>query len=141
MRQLLFEFPGNTAILEKVGNLAADAGRNAGFDDMEIGDIELAVDEICSNTIIHGLKRDPTRMFQLVIQWEKGFIEILVHEDGEPFNPAAVQPPDLTASVEERTIGGLGIFFVHKVMDEVEYHTDKDGIKTFRMSKRAKSNS
>ncbi|QTA91077.1 ATP-binding protein [Desulfonema magnum] len=136
MQRLSFDFPADTRILAKIGNLAADAGRNAGFNDVGIGDIQLAIDEACTNTIIHGLKKDPSRTFQLIIQWKTDEIEILIHEKGEPFDPSATRIPDPEASLEDRPVGGLGIYFVRELMDKVEYRTDEEGIKTLRMVKR-----
>ena len=133
--RLTFDFPAKTTVLEKIGEIAAKAGREIGFDESDIGDIQLAVDEACTNTIIHGLKKDPTRSFQLVIQSGPGMIEIMIHETGEDFDPLKVKDPDLDASLEERPIGGLGIFFVKKLMDDVQYKVSADGVKTLRMVK------
>ncbi len=136
--RISFDFPASTAVLGKIGELAADAGREAGFNDVEIGDIQLAIDEACTNTIIHGLKKDPTRMSRLVLHWKANAIEIMIHESGEPFDPNDVWKPDTGSAIEDRPIGGLGIYFVRKVMDEVEYRVDVDGVKTLRMIKRKK---
>lgn len=136
--RLSFDFPAKTVNLAKIGELAAHAGRTAGFSDAEIGDIQLAIDEVCTNTIIHGLKKDPSRTFQLIIQWQTGEIEILIYEAGEPFDPEGIQVPDTGAPLEDRTIGGLGIYLVREVMDEVTYGTDEEGVKTLYMAKRVK---
>ncbi len=138
MQHLSFDFPADTGILVKIGEQAARSGEKAGFSDAEIGDIQLAVDEACTNTIIHGLKKDPDRMFQLEIRWETGTIEILIHETGEPFDPTATKDPDLKASLEDRPIGGLGYYFVKEVMDEIRYQVNDNGIKTLHMIKKAK---
>ncbi len=134
--RLTFDFPAKTTVLEKIGDIAARAGREVGFDEKDIGDIQLAVDEACTNTIIHGLKKDPTRSFQLVIQSGADMIEIMIHETGEDFDPLKVQDPDLDAALDERPIGGLGIFFVKKLMDEVRYEVSAEGVKTLRMMKK-----
>jgi len=44
-----------------------------------------------------------------------------VEDDGQPFDPLAVPEPDTAKSLEERTIGGLGIHLVRKLMDNLEY--------------------
>ncbi len=137
-QRLSFDFPANTENLSKIGELSAHAGHSAGFNEPEIGDIQLAIDEVCTNTIVHGLKRDPTCTFQLIIQWKEGEIEILVCESGEPFNPDRVRVPDVKAPLEERPVGGLGIYLVRKVMDEVTYGVDEEGVKTLYMVKRVK---
>lgn len=133
-----FDFPADTAVLGKVGEVVGDKCREAGFDENEIGDVQLSIDEACTNTIIHGLNKDPEKLFQLVIEWSMGLIEITIVERGKPFNPGEVKKPDLDASLEERDIGGLGLFFVHQLMDEVDFSTSEDGVKTLRMLKRKK---
>jgi len=50
MRQS-FDFPADTSVLAKIGELATRAGRAAGFNEFEINDINLAVSEVCTNTI------------------------------------------------------------------------------------------
>lgn len=137
-QRLSFDFPANTTNLAKIGDLASHAGHRVGFNDADIGDIQLAIDEVCTNTIIHGLKRDPNRTFQLIIQWGAGEIEIIVRETGEAFDPEEVQLPDTGADLESRQIGGLGIYLVRKVMDEVTFNVDEDGMKTLYMVKRVK---
>jgi serine/threonine-protein kinase RsbW len=135
MRQS-FDFPADTSVLAKIGELAIRAGRAAGFNEFEINDINLAVAEVCTNTITHGLKNDPTRTFQLVIQWNTGEIEIFIHEDGEPFDPAYLRDPDLEAPLEDRPVGGLGLYILRKLMDEADFRVGRDGVKTWRMLKR-----
>lgn len=53
-------------------------------------------------------------------------VDITFIDHGTPFNPLAKADPDITASAEERSIGGLGIFMVKKIMDDVRYDF-KDG--------------
>lgn len=48
-------------------------------------------------------------------------LTILIKDAGVPFNPLEKEDPDITASVEERKIGGLGIFLCKQMMDEVSY--------------------
>ncbi len=134
--QLSFEFPADPGVLGEIGEHVADAGCKAGFDDGEIGDIQLAVDEACTNTIMHGLENDLEQSFQLIIQWEKYEIEVLIRENGKPFDPQSIENPNVLAPLENRRIGGLGIYFIHKIMDALEYRIEDDGMKTTRMVKR-----
>jgi len=56
---------------------------------------------------------------------------IRFEDSGVPYNPLAKADPDITLGVEERDIGGLGIFMVKKSMDAVEYeHSDGKNILT-----------
>jgi len=131
-----YDFPADTAILEKIGKLVTNAGSNAGFDDIEIGDIQLALDEVCTNTIIHGLKNDLSKTFQMVLQCDPGLIEIQIHESGEPFDPLDLDDPKLENIMEEQSAGGLGLYFLRELMDEADFRIGRDGIKTWRIVKR-----
>ncbi len=131
-----YDFPADTVVLEKIGKLVTDAGGSAGFDEIEIGDIQLALDEVCTNTIIHGLKNDPAKTFQMVLQWDPGAIEIQIHESGEAFDPLDFDDPNLENIMEEQSAGGLGLYFLRKLMDEADFRIGRDGIKTWRIVKR-----
>ena len=131
-----YDFPADTAVLEKIGKLAIDAGSKAGFNDIEIGDIQLAIDEVCTNTITHGLKNDQNRTFQMVIQWNPGEIEIQIHESGEPLDPFDLDDPNLENIMNEQSAGGLGLYFLRELMDEVDFRIGRDGVKTWRIVKR-----
>ena len=46
---------------------------------------------------------------------------LIFQDNGKPYNPLESKEPDITLSAEERTIGGLGVFMVQEMMDDVEY--------------------
>jgi serine/threonine-protein kinase RsbW len=50
-----------------------------------------------------------------------GGVSLIVEDDGPPFDPLALPAPDVTASLESRPVGGLGVFLVRKMMDIVRY--------------------
>ncbi len=60
---------------------------------------------------------------------------IVLRDAGTPFNPLEREDPDLTASAEEREIGGLGIFLCKQMMDNIEYRYE-DGCNILTMTKR-----
>lgn len=132
----LHEFPADTSVLANIGEKVSGACQGAGFDDLETGQIMLAVDEACTNTIKHGLQEDPENTFQLEIRWVQGEIEFAIREHGEEYDPTKVASPDLTASLENRPIGGLGMYFIKELMDQVEYKVREDGTKILRMVKK-----
>ncbi|MCF0137148.1 MAG: SpoIIE family protein phosphatase, partial [Oscillospiraceae bacterium] len=100
---------------------------NMGCSMKTVFQINVAVDEICSN-IIHyaypeggGLltvkifeKPNPRRVF------------IRFEDEGIPYNPLVKEAPDVTLSAEERDIGGLGIYIVKKTMDDVRYKYENE---------------
>lgn len=133
-----YDFPADTHILEQLGEIVTDLSRDAGFDDAAVGDIQLAMDEACTNTIIHGLNKDSSTYFHLDIYWTIGEIEFVITERGAAFDPSAIEHPTLDGDLEDRKIGGLGFYFMQELMDVVEFTTSEDGVKTLRMIKRRK---
>jgi len=101
-------------------------------------DILLALDEVCTNILQYAYEGDPGPL-ALNCFCEDGDMFVLETEDqGAPFDPDAVEEPDLSASLEDRTVGGLGLFIVRKVMTEVQYSRDEQGRNRWRLAKRFK---
>ncbi|MCR5511238.1 MAG: ATP-binding protein [Lachnospiraceae bacterium] len=61
-------------------------------------------------------------------------VELTFMDKGMPYNPLAKDDPDVTQSADERPIGGLGIYMVKNIMDDVEYEY-KDGQNIFTIAK------
>lgn len=66
---------------------------------------------------------------------EGGCIKLVMRDSGIPFNPLQREDPDITLSADERSIGGLGILMVKKIMDSIEYEY-KDNENILRMEKK-----
>lgn len=81
---------------------------------------KLAVDEAATNIIEHAYEHQAGDITVEVLD-AGDQITISLTDSGTPFDPYSVPVPDLTASLEQRTPGGLGIFLIHRVMDEVRY--------------------
>lgn len=99
-----------------------------------IGQIELAVEEIYTNIANYAYHpENGTAKICCEIKGEPLQVIIGFSDEGKPYNPLERQEPDLTAGVEEREIGGLGIFLVRKIMDAVDYQfVDGKNILTIR---------
>ena len=85
--------------------------------------IDVAVDEIFSNIAFYGYSKDRQGKAKISVIMSKDNTEMtLIFEDkGKPFNPLEKADPDTSLSLEEKSIGGLGIFIVKKTMDKVDY--------------------
>ena len=89
--------------------------------------IDVAVDELFSN-IAHYAYNPETGYATVLVDVKNDplAVEITFIDHGVPYDPLAKADPDTTLSVEDRQIGGLGIFIVKKSMDAVNYEY-KDG--------------
>ena len=85
----------------------------------------VAVDEIYSNIVRYSGATEA----QVSVFKEENAVKLVFGDNGKPYNPLIAEEPDITASAEEREIGGLGIFMVRKMMDDIKYvHKDDRNI-------------
>jgi serine/threonine-protein kinase RsbW len=114
-------FPGQFAYLEKIRNLISQMSKSAGFDDDNSYRIELAVDEACTNIIEHAYRGETDRTIEcLCVETEKALL-IQLKDVGTSFNPDLIPKPLLNSNLFERKPGGLGLHFIRKFIDEVQY--------------------
>ena len=90
--------------------------------------INLCVDELITNTISYGLKFASNNIIHVQINATNDFLEVVIKDTAPQFNPFTQAPePDVTASLEDRKIGGLGVFLTKKLMTECHSHYDGNG--------------
>jgi len=92
-----------------------------GLMEKEISKIVLAVDEACTNIIKHAYKYSPQGDINLRINCSQNKFVVLITDTGNHFNPELIPEPNLAAFQKEKRKGGLGIFLIKKLMDEVNY--------------------
>lgn len=81
------------------------------------GKLSVVVEELVLNIVDYA---NSDYLDVEIIRDEKN-IALRFHDNGIPFNPLQKDPPDITSPLEDRKIGGLGIFMVKKFMDTVSY--------------------
>ncbi len=89
--------------------------------DEKYHDIILILDELVTNVINYAYPNGGEHIFTLDIQKIDDCIYIVLSDSGIPFDPLAKDDPDIESSLEERRIGGLGIFIVKQLSEIVEY--------------------
>jgi anti-sigma regulatory factor (Ser/Thr protein kinase) len=117
----VFEATTDT-IPDVIGFIAGEA-EAWGLHPQRLMQLELAVEEAVVNICLYAYEVPPGELLVRVGSAEDQFVVELIDE-GVPFDPLAVDEPDLRAPAGERQVGGLGIFLVRRVMDEVAYRRD-----------------
>lgn len=104
-----------------------NAARAAGLSEQGVYHCHLAVDEACTNIIEHGfLVSSPENIIHIICAFHEDTLTIVIEDNGKPFDPTQVQDPDITLDIQERQLGGYGVFFIKRFMDEVSYeHADE----------------
>ena len=88
----------------------------------DVGQLQLALEEVITNTIDYGLPVGGVYEIDLRATVEDGLVEVAVEDDGIAYDPMADTPEfDPDQSMEERRIGGIGVHLVRTLMDEVDY--------------------
>ena len=97
--------------------------------------VNLSIDEILTNTISYGYDDGETHRIEITVRLEAAALVVAIVDDSSAFDLTAAPEPDIGASLEEREVGGLGLFLVHQMMDKVEYER-VDGRNVATLTKR-----
>ncbi|SEF66705.1 ATP-binding protein [Parabacteroides chinchillae] len=88
--------------------------------------LNLVLEEAVSNIIFYAYKPgEKGCSINIVVSYDKGWLTLMLTDSGIAFDPTKRENPDITLSAEERPIGGLGIFLIKQIMDEVSYRREK----------------
>jgi serine/threonine-protein kinase RsbW len=97
---------------------------------------DLALEEIAVNLLTHGAAADHTpRHLTAEVSLCEDRLEMKLLDDGPAFDPLTLPPPDVTAQLEARQVGGHGLHLLRSMMDEVEY-SYAVGLNALRLAKR-----
>jgi serine/threonine-protein kinase RsbW len=108
-----------------------------GFCTDEILDTQLAVEEVITNVIVHGYKK-PGGDIDISFRITGSSTEIEVADNAPLFNPLSLPEPDISGDISDRKVGGLGVFLVRQVMDDVRYRHE-NGRNILTLEKRRSS--
>lgn len=86
----------------------------------------LTLEEIVLNCINYGYDDDAQHTIEVDWEWENDQFRMAIRDDGRPFNPLDAPPPNLTGNLEDRPIGGLGLYLLQKLWSDIEYRRRGD---------------
>ena len=130
------QFAAKFEYLDEIRDFVGEVARAGGFSDKDVYNIQLATDEAASNIIEHAYEDRPDGILELSCGMRGDVITIVLIDHGESFDPSEIPLPDLKADLSDRKIGGLGIFLMRKLMDEVHYEPRPDKSNVLTMIKR-----
>ena len=115
-------FPGNYKSLASISEFIIFHAEAAGFPASDVYAIQTAVDEASANIIDHAYGGEDIGSILIQVFDQKDKIVIKLTDTGLTFDPEEVPLPDITSPLEIRKERGLGIFFMQKLMDEVDFN-------------------
>jgi len=119
--------PAQMVYLKQVREFIEHIGRKYKFTDRVTNSFKLVVDEACTNIIRHGYR--DIKNGQIIIRAiiRKLSLTIVIIDHGKSFDPRQVKNPDLQKYVSIGKKGGLGIFMMRKLMDDIKYNVTNRG--------------
>ena len=125
-REYSFELKNSLVELDKLCRHLETFGQQFRLPKKFIFEMNLALDELLTNIICHGFADDREHIISMTITPEKDGFRICIEDDGIPFNPIKFDIPEMSSSIEECKIGGLGIHIVRKLVDDICYQRCDD---------------
>lgn len=108
-----------------------------GFSPEEILDTQLAIEEVITNIIVHGYKKTGGEI-HLSCSITRNRIGIQITDTAPPFDPLSIPEPVLEGDMDERKIGGLGVYLLRQLMDDITYRYE-NGNNILTLEKRRSS--
>jgi serine/threonine-protein kinase RsbW len=128
--------PATLESLARISSFVIHAAAQVGLDEHAAWQVQLAVDEAATNIIQHGY--EPDQPGEIELSWRVDGVQfaISLHDHGRFFDPTNVPAPDINAPLEERQAGGLGVFLMGRLMDDVHFTCDPVAGNLLTMTKR-----
>jgi len=92
-----------------------------GYDEKEGKNVVVSVDEACTNIIKHAYHFDTTKTIKIKVENKKDRFIVKITDTGSHFNPNGIPEPNIPEKLKSKKGGGLGIYLMKKLMDEVKY--------------------
>ncbi len=100
-----------------------------------IKSVYLAIEEMVTNVINYAYPKGLRGHVHIGVRKEKSSLVFTIKDHGAPFDPTQTEAPDTTSGLEDRQIGGLGIFLARQMMDSINYSRSEDGYNVLELRK------
>jgi len=125
-------------VLGELRDFAEQAARYSGLSHEDVFAFKLATEEICANIIQYGYEGGEPGLLSLFFAVDENVARLTIRDDGIYFSPEQAKIPNIGAGLDEREIGGLGIYLVKELMDKVTYERTGEDLNQFVLEKELK---
>ena len=123
------------AEVQRLKTILAEYGKTLHFSNELIHDVNLVLEEVISNIIFYGYEDAQEHQIAVEIAVTADTLVLEIHDNGKPFNLLDAPEPDRDVPFEDREIGGMGIYLIRTLMDEITYRAEQ-GKNILMMKKR-----
>lgn len=126
-RKLSLCLPTRLDQLERIYEAVDELGLSEEWPPGMVYQVKLVLEELGVNIVTHGHANDPEHEFEVVLDSDPEALTIEFRDEGPAFNPLTDSPePDIESGLDDRPVGGLGIYLVRTMMDELSYRREND---------------
>ncbi len=116
-----FELNSKLSELKALNQHLIAVGGNIGLSETIIPEINICLDELFTNIVLHGFKDDLEHKIKFTMGVDDNILTVSIEDDGMPFNPLEKKAVELPVDVTSAKIGGLGIHITRELMDNICY--------------------
>lgn len=132
------EVMADSAGLAQLLHFADEAQRGMALEAEQEYLLRLVIEEIATNIIKYGYAASAPGPIRVACGFIRGVLRVQIRDRGTTFDPRAAPVPDLTSDLAHRQVGGLGLFLVRELTDELSYwHNPASGWNELTVLKRA----
>ncbi|MCL4274647.1 MAG: SpoIIE family protein phosphatase [Anaerolineales bacterium] len=128
--------PAKMEVLGELREFVETAAIHYGLAHDDVFSFKIAVDELCANIIGYGFENSEMGLISLSFDVTDDRARLIIRDNGKFFSPDQARRPDLEADWDDRQIGGLGIYFVKELMDDVTYNKFDENVNQFILEKK-----
>jgi serine/threonine-protein kinase RsbW len=120
------QIPAELGQLATVRRFVETLGASLGLPRALTDPLILAVDESLSNIIQHGYQHQAGTI-TIEVEHTADALSVRLHDQAPPFDPTAMPDPDVTQPLHQRPVGGLGVYFTRRSVDDIVYERTPAG--------------
>lgn len=119
--QIRFVLRNDLSEIAKLHRELENFGQKCSLSSKTLFELNLILEEVLANVISYAYGDNQLHEIVVCADLRDGELVIDVEDDGRPFNPLQIPPPDLARPLEQRNVGGLGLHLVRELTSSIEY--------------------
>ncbi|MBO7587527.1 MAG: SpoIIE family protein phosphatase [Bacteroidales bacterium] len=113
--------PCDVQRIPELNSFVQSVGQEVGMSESPLKELQLAAEELVVNAMSYAYPIGHKGDVLIEVSWNAEMLQLRLSDSGKPFDPTALPEADITLSVEERNIGGLGVHLVRQLTDSINY--------------------
>lgn len=119
--ELTLALKNNIEEINRLHSFIEEVGEAFALPMKMVMNLNLVLEEAVTNVIMYAYPKEEHEYIHLTAKEQEGKLIFILTDSGKAFDPTQAPDADITLSVDDRQIGGLGIFLIRKIMNEVKY--------------------